>query len=190
MYPFSPKLPSHPGCQVTLSRVPCSTCTSSLIFDSSNILSIFNSVTHFLLLGFKYSSYVLNNSPLSDMLLANIFSESGLFSHPLDHWLFLTNTLGIELFSLYELWFRSNNGAFPRSCWTGETVQCDGRGTAVEPQTRQCLRGCSSAQLSRLQLSWFSRSLWSWEERTEIEQVKISQNSRFFPRFSCFFFLE
>lgn len=186
---ISPKHPSHPGCQVTLSRVPCSTCTSSLIFDSSNILSIFNSVTHFLLLGFKYSSYVLNNSPLSDMLLANIFSESGLFSHPLDHWLFLTNTLGIELFSLYELWFRSNNGAFPRSCWTGETVQCDGRGTAVEPQTRQCLRGCSSAQLSRLQLSWFSRSLWSWEERTEIEQVKISQNSRFFPRFSCFFFL-
>ena len=23
MYPFSPKLPSHPGCHVTLSRVPC-----------------------------------------------------------------------------------------------------------------------------------------------------------------------
>ena len=23
MYPFSPKLPSHPGCHITLSRVPC-----------------------------------------------------------------------------------------------------------------------------------------------------------------------
>ena len=22
-YPFSPKLPSHPGCHITLSRVPC-----------------------------------------------------------------------------------------------------------------------------------------------------------------------
>ena len=67
-------------------------------------------------------------------------------------------------------------------------MQCDGGGTAEEPQTRQCLRGCLSAQLSRL-LSWFSRSLRSGEERMEIEQVKISQNSRFFPRFSCFFSL-
>ena len=25
MYPFSPKLPSHPGCCITLSRVPCAT---------------------------------------------------------------------------------------------------------------------------------------------------------------------
>ena len=23
MYPFSPKLSSHPGCHITLSRVPC-----------------------------------------------------------------------------------------------------------------------------------------------------------------------
>ena len=23
MHPFSPKLPSHPGCQITLNRVPC-----------------------------------------------------------------------------------------------------------------------------------------------------------------------
>ena len=23
IYPFSPKLPSHPGCHITLSRVPC-----------------------------------------------------------------------------------------------------------------------------------------------------------------------
>ena len=67
-------------------------------------------------------------------------------------------------------------------------MQCDGGGTAEEPQTRQCLRGCLSAQLSRL-LSWFSRSLRSGEERMEIEQVKISQNSRFFPIFSCFFSL-
>ena len=75
MCPFS-KLPSHPGYHVTLSRVPCPTCTFSLIFDGSNILPIFNSVTHFLLLRFKYSSYILNNSPFSDMFLANIFSES------------------------------------------------------------------------------------------------------------------
>ena len=147
MYPFSLKLPSHPGYHITLSRVPCSTCTYSLLLDGSNILPIFNSVTHFLLLCFKYSSYILNNSPFSDMFLANIFSESGLFSHPLDHWLFLTNTLGIELFSLYELWFRSNNGAFPGSCWTREIVQCDGGGTAEEPQTLSvceaaCLPSC------------------------------------------------
>ena len=51
MCPFS-KLPSHPGHHVTLSRVPCPTCTSSLIFDGSNILPIFNSVTHFFIVAF------------------------------------------------------------------------------------------------------------------------------------------
>ena len=30
MYPFSPKLPSHPDCHITLDRVPCAVCSRSL----------------------------------------------------------------------------------------------------------------------------------------------------------------
>ena len=31
MYPFSPKLPSHPGCHITLSRAPCAVYSRSLL---------------------------------------------------------------------------------------------------------------------------------------------------------------
>ena len=31
MCPFSPKLPSHPGCHVTLSRVPCAAYSRALL---------------------------------------------------------------------------------------------------------------------------------------------------------------
>ena len=30
-YPFSPQLPSHPCCYVTLSRVPCAICCLSIL---------------------------------------------------------------------------------------------------------------------------------------------------------------
>ena len=39
MYPLSPKLPSHPGCHITLNRVPCATQRSLLVihFKYSNV---------------------------------------------------------------------------------------------------------------------------------------------------------
>ena len=48
MYPFSPKLPSHPGCHITLSRVPCvhSMCFLVIYFKYSSVcMSIPNSLT-------------------------------------------------------------------------------------------------------------------------------------------------
>ena len=47
-YPFSPKLPSHPGCHITLSRVPCVHSMSLLVIHfkySSVCMSIPNSLT-------------------------------------------------------------------------------------------------------------------------------------------------
>ena len=48
MYPFSPKLPSHPGCHIALSRVPCVHSMSLLVTHfkySSVCMSIPNSLT-------------------------------------------------------------------------------------------------------------------------------------------------
>ena len=47
MYPFSPKLPSHPGCHITLSRVRCVYSMSLLVIHfkySSVCMSIPNSL--------------------------------------------------------------------------------------------------------------------------------------------------
>ena len=48
MYPFSPKLPSYPGCHITLNRVPCVYSMSLLVIRfkySSVCMSFQNSLT-------------------------------------------------------------------------------------------------------------------------------------------------
>ena len=45
MYPFSPKVPSPPGCRITLSRVPCAGPCWSSILNTAEYTSIPNSLT-------------------------------------------------------------------------------------------------------------------------------------------------
>ena len=45
MYPFSPKLPSHPGCHITLSRVPCAIYILVFHFKCSSVLQFFFEIT-------------------------------------------------------------------------------------------------------------------------------------------------
>ena len=48
MYPFSPKLPSHPGCHIKLNRIPCANRRALLAIHfkcSSEYMSIPHSLT-------------------------------------------------------------------------------------------------------------------------------------------------
>ena len=59
MYPFSPKLPSHPGCHITLSRGPCAIYTGSLLAIHSALLPLTSNVlkksklVHTVILGYS-----------------------------------------------------------------------------------------------------------------------------------------
>ena len=44
MYPFSPKLPSHPGWHITLSRAPCAICGKTCWLSVLNVAVVFPSL--------------------------------------------------------------------------------------------------------------------------------------------------
>lgn len=89
-------------------------------------------------------------------------------SHSLDHWLFLTNTPGIGLFSLCGFWVRSDNEqprewGFSRTCQTSKLGQGDGEGPFSRTPNLicplQCLLDCLLSQGWQWQDSSFAGCL-------------------------------
>ena len=80
MYPFSPKLPSHPGCHVALSRVPCTVRSILLVirFKCSSIFMAFQSSLSLVFENFSVRSYSVCPS-LSD--LCHLASQASRFIH-------------------------------------------------------------------------------------------------------------
>ena len=112
MHPFSPKLPSHPGCHITLSRVPCAVYSRSLLVIHF-IYSMYMSIPNSLVIHFPHSSPLATIDSFSKSVSLFLFCKVHLCHFFLDS---AYKGCHMIFFLLCQIYFTKHDNLYVHPC--------------------------------------------------------------------------